>query len=381
MGNMKDSNRPRLRSFEDGEGNIMTPESVGGAIISPSPTCVLEGGADASAQVPKSRNGRIDSVKFWLVVLVITAHVIMRKEFAGSAACAALWNWLLLFAMPLFVFISGSYSRKKEWRAFWSGIWKLAEPLILFQVIGLAFYVSEPVSVKTVLTPWYMLWYLLSLVYWRLMLQLIPERILRHEKLVLITMFCVSILAGFLPFDRFLTLQRTLALMPFFFLGYYMKGKNLYLPDKYKLFCGMFLLAILAILFFYPHRLNDLKYSAPYKNMIGAAIRMTVFGLAVPMSAAFINVCPHTRWTARQGRMTLQYYIYHALMVPPNSALIMPPLIVIAEKLAPPHDIHYRYYHHNGNSHCNSDCFKDTIRQSADQSVIALPLLIYVHSK
>ena len=260
----------------------------------------------------------------------------MRKEFAGSAACAVLWNWLLVFAMPLFVFISSSYSRKKEWQAFWPSIWKLAEPLIIFQVIGLAFYVSNPISVRTVLTPWYMLWYLLSLICWRLMLQVIPDRILKHKKIVLITMFCVSILAGFLPFDRFLSIQRTLALMPFFFLGYYMKGRNLYLPDKYKPYCAVFLIVIFAILLFYPHRITYLLYATPYKHIIGAAIRMTAFGLAIPMSVAFINVCYHTPWTARQGRMSLQYYIYHALLVPPKSALIMPPLIVIAEKLNVP---------------------------------------------
>lgn len=260
----------------------------------------------------------------------------MRKEFAGSAACAVLWNWLLLFAMPLFVFISGNYSRKKDWQAFWPDIWKLLEPLIIFQVIGLLFYVGDPLSIKTILTPWYMLWYLLSLIYWRLMLQVIPDRILRHTKLVLITTFSISILAGFLPFDRFLSLQRTLALMPFFFLGYYMKGQNLYLPDKYKLLCVVFLITILGILFFYPHRIRYLLFATPYKHVYGAAIRMIAFGLAVPMSVAFINVCYHSSWTARQGRMTLQYYIYHALIVPPNSALIMPPLIVIAEGLNVP---------------------------------------------
>lgn len=287
-------------------------------------------------QISTTRDGRIDSVKFWLIVLVITAHVIMRKEFVGSTACVALWNWLCLFAMPLFVFISGNYSRKKDWKTFWPSIWKLLEPLIIFQAIGLLFYVSDPLSFRTIFTPWYMLWYLLSLIYWRLMLQMIPDRILKHTKLVLITTFSISILAGFLPFDRFLTIQRTLALMPFFFLGYYMKGRNLYLPDKYKLLCVVFLIAILTILFFYPHRINDLKFATPYKSFWGAVIRMIAFGLAVPMSIAFINVCHHSFWTAWQGRMSLQYYIYHALLVPPNSALIIPPLIMIAEILNVP---------------------------------------------
>ncbi|SHK29435.1 acyltransferase family protein [Xylanibacter ruminicola] len=287
-------------------------------------------------QSPKVRDERVDSVKFWLVVLVITAHVIMRKEFVGSTACVALWNWLCLFAMPLFVFISGNYSRKKDWKTFWPSIWTLLEPLIIFQAIGLLFYVGEPLSVRTILTPWYMLWYLLSLIYWRLMLQVIPDSILRHTKLVLITTFSISIMAGFLPFDRLLSIQRTLALMPFFFLGYYMKGRNLYLPDKYKLLCVVFLIAILTILFFYPHRINDLKFATPYKSFWGAAIRMIAFGLAVPMSIAFINVCYKAPWVAQQGKISLQYYIYHALLIPPMSAPIIPPLILIADKMNVP---------------------------------------------
>ena len=149
-------------------------------------------------------------------------------------------------------------------------------------------------------------------------------------------MFCISILAGFLPFDRFLSIQRTLSLMPFFFLGYFMKGKNLYLPNKYKLLCIVFLLVILAILFFYPHRNSYLLYATPYKSIYGVVIRVVAFILAIPMSIAFINVCYNTPWIAQQGRMSMQYYIYHALVIPPMSARIIPPLILIADKMNVP---------------------------------------------
>lgn len=282
--------------------------------------------------ITKVRDERIDAVKFWLIVLVIAAHVLMRKEFAVSTTCNVLWNWICLFVMPLFIFISGYFSHKKDREAFLSSLWKLLEPLIIFQVVALLFYV-DTLSIRTILTPWFMLWYLLSLIYWRLMLQIIPEKILRQKKLILISTFCIAILAGFFPFDKLLSIQRTLALMPFFFLGYYMKGKNIYLPDKYRLLCVLFLIGILAILFFYPHRIKYLLYYAPYKNIYGAAIRMIAFGIAIPMSLAFLKVCYNTPWIARQGRLSMQYYIYQGLIMPGNSALIIPPLIVVVSKL------------------------------------------------
>lgn len=290
-------------------------------------------------QIPKRRDERIDSVKFWLIAIVIAQHVFMRKEFADSPTCAVMWNWNNLIVMPLFIFISGYYSRKKDWKDFWPGIWKLLEPLIIFHVIALVFYVKHPLSIRNILSPWYMLWYLLSLTYWRFMLQVIPDRILKHKIIVLTAAFCISILAGFLPFDRILSLQRTLSLMPFFFLGYYVRrrgGQNLYLPDKYKPLCIVFLIAIFAVLFIYPHRITYLLYATPYKSIYGAAIRMLAFVLAVPMSIAFINTCYHTPWIARQGGMSMQYYIYHGLLIPPNSSVIMPPLVAIASMMNVP---------------------------------------------
>ena len=279
---------------------------------------------------PKKRDERIDAVKFWLIFLVITVHVIMRKEFSESSACVVLWNWSNFFVMPLFVFISGYLSRKKAKNNFWTSGLKMAEPLILFQIIALIFYVKHPLSVRSVLIPWYMLWYMLSLIYWRCILQAIPDKILKHKKAMLATVFCISLLAGYLPFNRTLSLQRTLAFMPFFFLGYYMKGRNLFLPDKYKPLCVVFLAMVLAVLFFYPHRITYLLNATPYKSIYGALIRMAAFAVTIPMALAFMSVCHKGSWFARQGRMSAQYYIYHALLIPPNSSVIIAPFFAIA---------------------------------------------------
>ena len=267
---------------------------------------------------PSFRNERLDSVKYWLIILVISGHVLEIFQIPENKV---IWNWIFLFHMPLFIFISGYFSSKKSVKKMAASIWKIAEPLILFQFIALILW-EESISLTTILTPWWILWYLLSLIYWRLILQVIPESILRNAKLILPTTFGISILTGFLPFDVFLSLHRTFAFMPFFFLGYYMRGKNIYLPKKYKPLSFLFLILMVAVPLFFPQYLGILTHEIPFGSINDGGIynaikRMIVFSLAIPMSIAFINVCPNTPWIARQGRLTMQYFIYHALLIIP----------------------------------------------------------------
>ena len=275
---------------------------------------------------PRVRDERIDSVKYWLIVLVIAGHVFMRSEFSELTSCVVTWKWIYIFHMPLFIFISGYFSRKKKKAELTASIWKLLEPLIVFQALTLLpRFIVKGFSFSAILTPWYVLWYLLSLIYWRLLIQIIPDRILNNAKLILIVTFCISILAGFLPFSRFLSIQRTLSFMPFFFLGYYMRGKNIYLPDRYKPFSLLLLISVIAVPLCFPQFLGDLCHADPYGSAYGALKRMFTFGLAVLMSVAFINVCPNKPCIAQQGRLTMQYYVYHALAITP--------LMIIASKL------------------------------------------------
>lgn len=101
-----------------------------------------------------------------------------------------------------------------------------------------------------------------------------------------------------------------------------MKDKNLFLPDKYRPLCVIFLIAMFAIPIFFPQFLGNLRHADSYKNTYDAISRMIVFILSIPMSFAFINICYQTRWIARQGRLTMQYYIFHALMIVALMALV-----------------------------------------------------------
>lgn len=269
----------------------------------------------------KMRNERIDSVKYWLIILVIAGHVF--EEFKAVPECKFVWDWIYIFHMPLFIFISGYFSEKKDFVKFKQSIWKLLEPLLFYQIlvqIPWIYFKGCDNYLIALFSPWWVLWYLLSLISWRLMLQVIPNNFLRKRYIMLFTTICISISAGFFPFNYFLSIQRTLAFMPFFFGGYYAKGKNLFLPERYRPFCVIFLMLTFVVPLFFSHFLGSLTHYKPYDDVYDAIKRIAVFCLSVPMSLAFVNICPNTSWIARQGRMTMQYYIYHALAITPLMA-------------------------------------------------------------
>ena len=105
--------------------------------------------------------------------------------------------------------------------------------------------------------------------------------------------------------------------MPFFFLGYFMRGKNLFLPRKYKPLCLLFLFFSFAIPIIFPQYMGSLTHDSSYVSYYDAIRRLLVFCLSIPMSLAFINVCINRPWIARQGQLTMQYYIYHAVVLYP----------------------------------------------------------------
>lgn len=80
------------------------------------------------------RDSYFDTLKWVLIVLVVYGHMISHCYYVGGTFSLAMYNTIYSFHMPLFVFLSGRYSQMSDRKKYLSGILRLLQPYLLFQL-------------------------------------------------------------------------------------------------------------------------------------------------------------------------------------------------------------------------------------------------------
>lgn len=267
-----------------------------------------------------------DSLKFVLIILVVYGHIV-PYYCADSSFNMAIYNSIYMFHMPLFVFVSGRFSHIRDRQRYKKSIVHLLETYIVFQIIKsiLLFFHGGEITIQCLTTPNWTLWYLVALIYWRLMIYVIPKEWLENYKFVLLVSFAISLLAGFIPVDLQFVIQRTLSFLPFFFLGYY--SVNWDIISHIKKIPYMVSISILFVTFiiFYFILDRDLffihhcTYSYWTDDMTHTLIRFLarfVFILcSIVLSIAVMSLVTINSNFAKWGRITLFIYLYHTFAV------------------------------------------------------------------
>lgn len=266
----------------------------------------------------RKRDYYFDNVKFVMIVCVILGHTL--AHLGRTRLGVAVDSWLYFFHMPVFIFVSGFFSKRSETRKFVESELKILEPFLILSLIHIA--IRNNWSLRAFLFPQWSLWYLLSLIWFRLILQVIGRVTVQW----LAISFVISVLIGFIPIGGALSFQRTFAFLPFFLAGNYLKN-NEDLWDKIKRVKPYLAIAFLLILFIgvfvidLPFkRLLELKFSYrafSYPLAVSALLRMGLFSLSAFASLCVLRLIPRERitWVSEQGAHTLLYYLYHTLII------------------------------------------------------------------
>ncbi|MBO4807253.1 MAG: acyltransferase family protein [Paludibacteraceae bacterium] len=255
--------------------------------------------------VSNCRDSFWDTLKATLIILVVLGHT-------GTAIGDRLLSVIYMFHMPLFVFVSGYFSKKKKL----SEMSDCHRLIVLFLIFNFLFFVFDvasgcEITIKRLLTPSFAMWYLLSLVFWRLLLNVIPMRIIENKKAVLLFSVLIALLAGFFPIGQELSFQRTCAFLPFFVLGYY--GKQVDFKSKIKSLNKPVISVLLIAIVLFAYFLLPVFYcNTPYETMWDCGMRFLQLIVALLASSCVIGLSPNSlgRYTDL-GRYTLLIYLLH----------------------------------------------------------------------
>ena len=170
-----------------------------------------------STETDRQRNYQLDNIRAILIYLVVLGHLIPTT---GAGYRGNLYNFIYTFHMAVFVFTSGYYARFDRKKILKHYLW----PYIFFQT---AYYYFNVFALKTeaffgFTTPYYTLWYLLTVATYYCCIPLFQTRNRKHEIIAIALSFLAALLIGLDDtVGAYLSLSRTVTFLPFFLLGLY----------------------------------------------------------------------------------------------------------------------------------------------------------------
>ena len=263
----------------------------------------------------------IDNIKVVLIFLVVFGHLIERY-IESSNTLMAIYMFIYIFHMPLFIYISGYLSKNlnKSKKVF---LKNLLIPYILLNIIWyiLAYIYTGEVDLP-IIRPGWTLWFLLSLFFWRITLKYVIK-----IKYILPISFIFGILMGFIPNGSILSFSRTIVFLPFFLLGYYTdihKIKNLFNRFNFGVcIVGILLFIIISFLISNKAILNYkfLYGSHSYKELgmnayIGIICRVLLYISSIILSLFVAYIIPSSKtFFTHIGKSTMYVYVFHTYTV------------------------------------------------------------------
>ncbi|WP_435744235.1 acyltransferase family protein [Microbacterium sp. PMB16] len=291
----------------------------------------------ATGPIPRPRR-RVpfwDNARYACIVMVVLGHAIQRLSYDSDIAFA-FYLALYAFHMPAFAIISGYFSKSgsptKTQMA--RVITDILVPYVIFEVLWtLTKWLVEGQANPNITKPSWTLWFLLALGIFRLVLPYLA--LLRWPLLWTVV---ISIGVGYLPnVDSTFSLSRTLGLLPFFALGWWLREHDIVAKFRLLDFRPWWVrgaaLAVLAATgwaawnWLPVWQTIDLRrwlfYEDSYADLGGeewwaGGLRFALMLLAVVLCAAFFALIPRrTYWWTHFGQYTMYVFLLHSFVLYP----------------------------------------------------------------
>jgi fucose 4-O-acetylase-like acetyltransferase len=267
------------------------------------------------------RDPLLDNARLVLICMVVLAHII-RLNLFDHLWSRALYSWMIIFLMPAFAAIAGHLSSATiTKRGVWDLVTRLVAPYAVFELLYWWLKGIDPSTRSDIdlLTPTWLLWFLVALFLWRVSLPLLLKT--RHPLLVAVL---IGLAAGFLPSPVYtLSLTRSLILYPFFVMGYCVSRNRITLMKTHPLLnvAVLSFAAVFAALFCTGAGEAWLHGTQPYTDMgvapfAGAAVRVGHYLGGALVVGSFLALIPDWRMAlSHLGSRTLYPYLLHGAVL------------------------------------------------------------------
>ena len=272
-------------------------------------------------------------MKVLLITMVVFGHAL--EEFGTTGKLGLIRVVIYSFHMPLFIFISGYFSKSdaKPDKLLKTTIL----PFIIFNTIWL-FTQGTAINKINFFKPIYVFWYLLSLFFWR-----VTVKYFDRVKGIVILAFIVGIYCGCIgEAERFFSISRTVSFFPYFILGYKFKKESIEKIRKVpKIYSLALIIAAFAVTVFLnisetmPVKMYELIQS--YKatnldNLHGMILRGTIYIIATIIIFALVKLMPDKEFPVTiYGQRTLCIYVLSSFVIIPIHRLMTNVGITIEE--------------------------------------------------
>ncbi|MCF6150673.1 MAG: acyltransferase family protein [Candidatus Kuenenia sp.] len=271
----------------------------------------------------RERNHQIDNAKAGLIFLVIFGHLI-EPYIAKDTIFNGIYSAIYTFHMPMFVFISGMLSKRNFGDDYIvRNIVSLVIPFILFQIFyeALEYYFYGSIASYTLnIRPYWILWYLWCLIFWRHMLV-----VFRFFRFPIVISIVLAILAGYVYYiGYYLSFSRILVFFPIFLAGHYL-GTDFFSKLRFKGYFLIYPLILIAILCVFLYVLNinprwmygSMSYeSVGCKEWYAGGYRFGLLLLSLIVGFSFIGLMPQRKnYLTGYGKNVLFVYLWHGFFV------------------------------------------------------------------
>ena len=270
------------------------------------------------------RDDRIDSLKGVLISLVVFGHCFLYGH-PQDTVKMTIANWVYLFHMPFFVFLSGYFTHTNS-QKYWKGVLTIVESYVVFQILK---GILQGFSLREfLLIPAPMMWYLLALIVWRSLFFFV-DKVARSKAVkwvICISLFVVGLLVGFeQEVGKTLALSRIIVFAPFFYLGTLSQGFDFvgFCKKMPQWLAVVMMLAAVALVAFltpqdYVNVRETVRGASGYgvaNTMAGFMSRLVFYLLAIVMSVSLTSLVSPSKLLGQIGKDSLKYYLFHGILL------------------------------------------------------------------